>query len=269
MLTMRTSLTILSVMLVLVLTGCVNYDERIELNEDGSGVVRMHIAISEQVIPARFRGRVTTEEALFPAPRKELIADIEKDGLKVRSLRAESTKGLRHYYLVIEFKKLDDLARSDLLGGRRIAFRKDGAKFVFDQVIDLSTESLTDRMPGSKKSGKEKTETKDDKGRKKSDSEKPDDKKQPEKKEEDIITQLEKTYGSARVRKMFRAYHVSFSAQLANGTLITSNGENHIDKAAIWQTPLDKLLHNRMKVEMKATFVPKGQDAAKAPGGQK
>ena len=47
---MSAKTVVVPVMLAAFVGGCVEYDERIELNTDGSGTVRMHLAVSERVL---------------------------------------------------------------------------------------------------------------------------------------------------------------------------------------------------------------------------
>ncbi len=116
---MRRMPWIASALVALAAAGCVSYDERIELNPDGSGVVRMHLTVSEQVLGPYARQKIEKEDDLLPSPRKEMIADFEKQGLKVRNLRAESVGGLRHFYVVVEFKSFADVEKSEFFGGRQ------------------------------------------------------------------------------------------------------------------------------------------------------
>ena len=97
---------------VLLAAGCLDYDERIELNADGSGIVRIHLSISEQAMGLAGQADVKDEADLFPMPPAEFTAELKKEKLEVRSLRAESKGGMRHFYIVIAFKDIQDLARS-------------------------------------------------------------------------------------------------------------------------------------------------------------
>lgn len=236
---MRIRPTTLAVISVVIAAGCVNYDERIELNTDGSGLVRMHLAISEQVLRMTGRPQPRKEEDLLPMPREELVRELEADHFKVRSLRAESAQGLRHFYIVLEFKSLDDLAKSEYFGGRKVSLKRDGAKWRCVQEINVSEKTLTDRA-GPKPTEEEKTP----------------DGKQPKRPGEtgSVIRRLEARFGKTRVRQMFAAYSLSFSVELAGAGLIRTNGVNYRDRTAVWEISLDRLIDTKPTLHMEADF---------------
>jgi len=229
----------IAVALIVVCVGCVKYDERIELNPDGSGVVRMHLSIVEQAMPPTAAKEIRTEDDLLPMPRAELVKDLEKDGFTVKSLRAESLKGMRHFYVVLAFKDLAVLTRSEWFGKRKAGLRRVGAKWGFTQEISMSEETLTGRSglkPVEKKPG-------------------PDGKPQkPRTMGDSIIKQLESRFGKKRVRDMLKSYHVSFSVRLKGAGLLKTNGENHRDHTAIWSIPLNQLIGKKPTIRMSAEF---------------
>ena len=251
---MRTMLIILAAALVALAAGCVSYDERIELNADGSGVVRMHLTISEQIAGQYSKQKAQKEDDLLPVPRKDLVADLEKQGFKVLSLRAESSQGLRHFYIVLEFKNLADIEKSDIFGGRKISLTREEGKFEFRSQIAVSERTLTDRAGG--KAG----ETPPPAPAPKTEPKKAPDGKDAKKDEPyvSIIKQLEMRFGKERVRQMFSPYAVSFSVEMPGATLLKTNGGNYRDAAAIWETPLNKLIETWPTITMEADF-------AKAP----
>ena len=235
---MHAKKSIVSVMLTLLVVGCVNYDERIELNTDGSGVIRMHLSISEQMLHTRTKSKIEKESDLLPMPQKELIADIEREGFEVRSLRAESSHGHRHFYLVLEFKNLETLAKSEFFGKRKASLKRNGPKWEFRQEINVSEKTLTDRGAPRKK---EET-TRERKSEGKSDQ------------TESILKQLEKRFGKARVRQMLGNYSVTFSLSLKGAGLVHNNGRSHRDTTAIWEIALDQLIEKQPTLRMEADF---------------
>jgi len=234
---MRRGLTVFIIVLVMAGARSIKYDERIELNPDGSGVVRMHLALVEQMMPPSVYEKSGQEDDLFPMPRKELLAELEKDGFTVKSLRAESTGGMRHFYIVLGFKNLDTLARSEWFGKRKATLRKIDGKWRFDQEIRVSEQTLTGR------SGLKRVE-------------KPDGKKKPEKPHESIIRQMERRFGRTRVEQMLRNYLISFSVQVEGGGLLATNGRRHRDRVAVWAIPLSQLIGRRPTIRMVAEFAP-------------
>jgi len=243
---------VLAATVALMVAGCVNYDERIELNPDGSGVVRIHLAIAEQVLPAEFKPATAAESDLLSVPREELVKDLESQGFKVTSLRAESSQGLRHFYLVLEFKSLDDVSKSEFFGGRKASLRKDGARWEFQQEINVSEETLVHRTSAKKETPGTKPAPSDS-----------------------AIRQLEARFGKEKVRQMFSNYSLRFSVQLNGGGLLHANGRNYRDTVALWEIPLDQLIEKKPVLRMQADFAlmespaaPTGRPAApgrKAP----
>ena len=264
---MRRIILAASVALAASMAGCVNYDERIELNADGSGVVRMHLSIAEQLTGIQGSQKIEKEDDLLPGgSRQELIADIERQGFKVRSLRAESVQGLRHFYVVLEFKSLADVEKSELFGGRKVSLTRENGKMLFRSQIVVTEKTLTDRAESPAKTV-EPAKPAPAPAPKASPPAK-DAKKDAKKSDEpyvSIIKQLEMRFGRERVRQMFGAYAITFSVEMPGATLLRTNGANHLDAAAIWETPLDKLIEKWPTIAMDADFVPAATPAAPAP----
>ena len=139
-----------------------------------------------------------------------------------------------------------------VFGGRKISLKNEDGKFEFRSEIAVSERTLTDRaLP--------KSETPS------APAPKEDSKKTPggkdAKKDEpyvSIIKQLETRFGKERVRQMFAPYSVSFSVEMPGATLLTTNGGNYRDAAAVWERPLNDLIATWPKITMEADF-------AKAP----
>jgi len=232
---MRSKLTILALMLIATSAGCIKYDERIEMNPDGSGIVRMHIAVAEQLLPPSLYEKSGNEDDLLPVKRAELVAGLEKDGFAVKSLRASSARGLRHFYVVLAFKDLNVLTKSEWFGGRKVSLTKLGGKWRFDQEISVSEDALKGRS------------------RAKADDAKPT--KTPP--AETIKKQLERRFGTERVDHMLKNYFVSFSVQLTGAGLLSTNGRSHRDRVAVWAIPLKELIGRRPTIKMSAEFAPR------------
>ncbi len=258
---MRKTFLIASAALAALAAGCVSYDERIELNPDGSGVVRMHVTVAEQVIGPAGKVSAEKEDDLLPMPRKEMIADIEKQGFTVKNLRVESTGGLRHFYLVLAFRNIEDVRKSEFFGGRTVSVTREGGRLSFRSQIAMSEKTLTDRAGGPKTPEPPKPAPEPPKPAPEAAPSKETPKKDAEgkgaKKDEpyvSVIKQLEARFGKERVRQMFGAYAISFSVEVPGATLIKTNGVNYRDAAAIWETPLDKLIETWPTITMEADF---------------
>ena len=267
---MRKMLLVAAAAFAALASGCVNYDERIELNPDGSGIVRMHLAIAEQVINPTGSMKIEKEDDLLPSSRKEMIADIEKQGFTVKSVRAELAGGLRHYYIVLAFKSLNDLQKSDMFGGRKASLKREGGKMIFSSEIAVSEKTLTDRAGGPRTPETPPKETpKDEKKTTPAESKEKDatDKKKDEP-YVSVIKQLEMRFGKERVRQMFGAYAISFSVEMNGATLLKTNGVNYRDTTAIWETPLDKLIATWPTIEMQAEFAMPTESPAPAPAAE-
>ncbi len=264
---MRKTFLLATLLMAAIAAGCVNYDERIELNADGSGVVRLHLSVSEQAIGMSGLPKPTNEDEMLPSPRAEMIADFEKQGFKVRSLRAESVGGLRHFYIVLEFKRLADVEKSEVFKDRGATLAKEEGRLVYRQTVAVNERTLTDRagggpgpmMPPPKIYDLKTSPPKE--GDKRPDTAKPapkDAKADPSKKEDyvSIIKQMEMRFGRERVMEMFDAYSISFSVEMKGATLLKTNGYNHRDAVAIWDTPLARLIEKWPTIPMEAAFVP-------------
>jgi len=256
----RRSMLVLVAALAL-MVGCVNYDERLELNADGSGVIRVHLSINEQLIPPDALPPMKTlkEDDLLPVPRQEIVSGLEADGFKVKSLRAESIDGFRHFYIVLEFKSVDQLAKSSFFNGRKIVFTREGDTFRFSQEIDVSERSLTEKAEPPKKAPAKK----DDKGGK---SGKPEEKKpaqapsktgeaaKPPQKPGGFVQQLEEQFGKEQVRRMFASQHVVFSVSVAGTGIVETDGTGHRGVTSVWDYPLNQIIDRKAPLAMKAVF---------------
>jgi hypothetical protein len=255
---MRKMLWIASALALVSAAGCVGYDERIELNPDGSGVVRMHMSVSEQALGPFTRQKIEKEDDLWPMPKKELIDDFEKQGFKVQSVRAESAGGIRHFYIVVEFKSLADLEKSDLFGGRKASLKQEGGRYLYRSEIAVNENTL-DRTTGPKTPSPAEGPKSPTPPKAPSPAPAPAPEKKPgdAKKNEphvSIVKQLEIQFGRERVMQMLSAFSVSFSVEMNSATLLRTNGYNHRDVVGTWETPLSRLVDKWPTITMEADF---------------
>jgi hypothetical protein len=137
-----------------VVSGCLNYDERIQINPDGSGTVRICLAIAEDAISETDKeGKVIakeikSEDDLYPqlpdlktgklakSGKDQILSDFKSANLTVRSIRAESVAGMRKIYVVADFKDFNKLPQSRVFSDRQTTFKKnpDGT-FEIRQVL--------------------------------------------------------------------------------------------------------------------------------------
>ncbi len=148
----------LAATLTLVLTaGCVTYDERIRIEPDGSGTVRVMVAISEDAMrsvevddngkPLVRRGDAPESEWFPRIPddqtgrinlsgRKAIEKDFASDHVKVRSVRVESSDGMRRIYVVADFDDFNKLPESRVFANRTMEFEKlPGGRYRIKQVV--------------------------------------------------------------------------------------------------------------------------------------
>ena len=123
------------------LTGCIQVEETITLNADGSGTMELAYSVAEEQA-AMMESAVSGEEALEAGEDFSFSADairkqfqeMEFEGVEL--LRADSSvqNGRRNISMAVKFKSLAALSETPLLSERSVALKKTGeGLFTFSQ----------------------------------------------------------------------------------------------------------------------------------------
>ena len=237
---------------VALVAGCLEYDERIELNPDGSGVVRIHLTIAEQAMALHGQAEAKSEADLFPMPPGQFADELKAEKLEVLSLRAESKGGMRHFYIVIAFRDVQDLVRSEYFGGREFTFRKEKDNlYRVKQTLDVAagmSDDKKDDKPEAAPAEKDAEAPADGK------PEPPEDETpaKPDLKRKTFAKQMD--LNKERMKKVLKNASLKFSVELVGGHVHETDGRSHRSVVSTWTFPLEDLVDKKPKLSMEAVF---------------
>ena len=207
----------------MLLCGCIEYDERIDLAADGkTGLLKMHLAVSEQVLGLPPPKDKSIKE-VFGLTVDELRTETDSPALSLTDARADVSKGMRHLYIVCRIKDVSKLTTSPVLADRKLLLEQNHPdRWRFFQELVISEKSLT---------GKGTSE---------------------------ILKKLEASLGREKVAEMLSRYHLTFSISVPEGFVGQSpNGRVHRQSTVVWKKSLDQLVYKQRSWKMEAHFVRK------------
>lgn len=211
----------IAALLSVLLCGCIEYDERIELNADmKTGVLKMHLAVSEQVLGLPPPKDKSVKE-IFGLTVDELKAEIDSPALSLTSVRADVSKGMRHLYVVCRIKDASKLTTSPALAERKLVLeqtRPDHWRFSQELVIPSIGSERTGEPVGEKSLARKGTL--------------------------EVLKKLEASIGRKKVIEMLSRYHLTFSISVPEGFVPSvGNGRVHRQSAVVWKKSLDQLVY--------------------------
>ncbi len=126
--------------------GCIQVEETITLNADGSGTMELSYSVAEEQA-AMMESAVSGEEALDAGEDFSFSADAIRQQFKemefegVELLRADSSvqNGRRHISMAVKFNSLSALAETPLLSERKVSLKKTGeGEYTFSQKANTA-----------------------------------------------------------------------------------------------------------------------------------
>jgi len=123
----------------LLIAGCINYEENVELNKDGSGKMIMHYSIAQQLFAMMSMGQNTGEkkdEMPFKFKESEIRADLTAPGVTVDKVESKAEGDQQHFYVNLSFKKLTDLNQTKSFQKMKFDWKEDGKNIIFQQTIE-------------------------------------------------------------------------------------------------------------------------------------
>jgi hypothetical protein len=139
----------LVILVVCLLGGCINYEETIELNSDGSGTMLMHYSMAQQLTAMMAMGGQgqtgSDKPPDFPFKIKEdeVKADLTAKGVKVQSFETKTENDQQHFYVKVSFDKITDLNQTKTFKEMPFEWTKDGNNVVFKQTLKGKKEAKT------------------------------------------------------------------------------------------------------------------------------
>jgi len=134
---------------LVVLAGCINYDQELTLNPDGSGFIMVHYNSAAQSAPgtagtAAAGAEITTGQApKLSFTEAEILKEYEGSPVKVRDIKIETLENVPNATYFIDFKNVNDLNGKGVfaLEGDKLkqtfSIADAGANKAFKQLVQL------------------------------------------------------------------------------------------------------------------------------------
>ena len=207
------------------LCGCVDYEERLELNPDGkTGLLKMHLAVDERFVAVNWPNPTSNAiESIFPTTLAALKKELDCPAVELIDARASFTPPMRHLYLVCRIKDAGKLNDSPVLAHRKFVFRPDNpTAWTFQQQMEVAGTSILGSSP-------EQTAK--------------------------ALGNLEAIYGPEVIPTMLSKYRLTLSVTM-NGDFVARSPEGRVyhGNTVIWQKSLAQLLDSKEPWKMEARF---------------
>jgi len=129
----------LVLVLSLLIAGCINYEENVELNKDGSGKMTMHYSIAQQLYSMMQMGQDSGEkkdEMPFKFKESEIRADLAAPGVTVDKIESKAEGDQQHFFVNVSFKKITDLNQTKSFSKMKFVWKEEDKKIVFQQILE-------------------------------------------------------------------------------------------------------------------------------------
>jgi len=132
------SLTCLALLLI---AGCINYDQQLELNANGSGKLVMHYSMAQQLVSMMQMGGQAAggdnkeQQMPFKIKEDEVKADLKAPGVKVEKFETKTEGDQQHFYVHISFDKVTSLNNTKTFKEMPISWKEENGTVTFTQVL--------------------------------------------------------------------------------------------------------------------------------------
>lgn len=128
-------------LMLLLAAGCINYDQQMELNSNGSGKMVMHYSMASQLVSMMQMGGSKTgegeseNEMPFKTKEEEVKADLAASGVKVEKFETKTEGDQQHFYVHLSFDNVTNLNKTKTFKDMQITWKEDGGVTTFSQVL--------------------------------------------------------------------------------------------------------------------------------------
>jgi len=106
----RFYITVLAIIFAaLLISGCVTYDQELYIDQNGSGIVKVHYSLINVDAGSEMGSEVDVIPASFSTNEAEIREMYEGDGIELRDIKIDTDETFTDVYLVIEFDNVLDL----------------------------------------------------------------------------------------------------------------------------------------------------------------
>jgi hypothetical protein len=133
-------LGVLALLVFAYLAGCINYDQDVQINENGSGKLIMHYSLPQQLTAMMAMGDQSTEkkednQMPFKITEDEVKKDLAAKGVKVEKFETKTEGDKNHYYVTIAFDNITDLNQTKTFAKMPFQWKKEGSVYTFSQTL--------------------------------------------------------------------------------------------------------------------------------------
>ena len=128
-------------LLLLLAAGCINYDQKMELNSNGSGKMVMHYSMAQQLVSMMQMGGAAggesggDQEMPFKLKEEEVKADLAAPGVKVEKFETKTEGDQQHFYVHLTFDNVTSLNKTKTFKEMQVTWKEDGGVTTFSQVL--------------------------------------------------------------------------------------------------------------------------------------
>lgn len=124
---------------LLLIAGCINYDQQMELNTNGSGKLIMHYSMAQQLVSMMQMGGAAggekDQQMPFKVKEDEVKADLTAPGVKVEKFESKTEGDQQHFYVHISFDKVTNLNNTKTFKEMPISWKEENGTVTFSQVL--------------------------------------------------------------------------------------------------------------------------------------
>ena len=138
---MKIGKSLLILLCAALIAGCINYEENISLNADGSGTVLMHYSVAQQLYAMMQMGDASAEqgkedEMPFKFKESEIRADLTAPGVTVEKVESKAEGDQQHFFVHVKFKKITDLNQTKPFQKMKFEWTESDKKVTFRHVLE-------------------------------------------------------------------------------------------------------------------------------------
>jgi hypothetical protein len=128
-------------LVLLLAAGCINYDQKMELNANGSGTMVMHYSMAQQLVSMMQMGGSAgaegggEQEMPFKLKEEEVKADLNAPGVKVEKFETKTEGDQQHFYVHLSFDNVASLNKTKTFKEMQVTWKEEKGVTTFSQVL--------------------------------------------------------------------------------------------------------------------------------------
>jgi hypothetical protein len=123
---------LLLIFALIFLCTCIEYEEKITLNPDGSGTMVVHYKIAESLMRMG-----DGNELPLPLDKDEIQKELQSDKVVIKNIESYSEEGKRHVVAQLTFSDINDLPPKWVFENRELSMSEQDGYFVYKTVLNM------------------------------------------------------------------------------------------------------------------------------------